>query len=150
MSDHHGDALAGITEDLGGGQGDDVVVRIPGHGRLERRFEGPGHVLAEIHAQVGHVFQDDHVIFIGAFADDPELFVENYQQDMQYFDNRLAFGMEDKEYKAITGENGPKYASPSNAVTYNPIGDNEKIRMYKRPTEEWLREFLNNVRKYVR
>ncbi len=84
------------------------------------------------------------------WANDPELFVENYQQDMQYFDNRLAFGMEDKEYKAITGENGPKYASPSNAVTYNPIGDNEKIRMYKRPTEEWLREFLNNVRKYVR
>lgn len=83
------------------------------------------------------------------WANDPGLFIENYSMAMHSFDNRLAFGMEDKEYKTITGENGPKYSSSNNAISYNPIGDNEKIRMYKRPTEDWLNRFLTNVRRYL-
>ncbi len=84
------------------------------------------------------------------WANDPGLFIDNYMMALNSFDNRLAFGMEDKEYKTITGENGPKNSSSANAISYNPIGDNEKIRMYKRPTEEWLNRFLTNVRKFIR
>ena len=84
------------------------------------------------------------------WANDPGLFVENYGAAMNCFDLRLAYGMEDKEYKAITGEAGPGHSSKMNAVSYNLTGDNQKIRMYSRPTEHWLREFLNNIRNYVR
>ena len=84
------------------------------------------------------------------WANDPGLFVENYGAAMNCFDLRLAYGMEDKEYKAITGEAGPGHSSKMNAISYNLTGDNQKIRMYSRPTENWLREFLNNIRNYVR
>jgi hypothetical protein len=84
------------------------------------------------------------------WANDPGLFIENYGAAINYFDLRLAYGMEDKEYKSITGEAGPGYSSKMNAISYNMFGDNQKIRMYSRPTEEWLRQFLTNIRDYVR
>ena len=84
------------------------------------------------------------------WANDPGLFVENYGAAMSSFDLRLAYGMDDKEYKAITGENGPKTSSDMNAISYNLVGDNQKIRLYARPTENWLYQLLMNIRKYVR
>ena len=84
------------------------------------------------------------------WANDPGLLIENYAMALNSFDNRLAYGMEDREYKAITGENGPKHIYDMNAVSYNMYGDNQKIRMYASSTEEWLNRFLTNVRNYIR
>jgi hypothetical protein len=57
--------------------------------------------------------------------------------------------MDDKEYRGIVGENGPKHSSPMNVISFNQIGDNQKVRMYSRPTKEWLSRFLKNVRTYL-
>ncbi|MDO5132218.1 MAG: FtsK/SpoIIIE domain-containing protein [Eubacteriales bacterium] len=84
------------------------------------------------------------------WANDPGLFMENYGTSFSAFDHRLAYGMDDKEYKGIVGEAGPKESFPHNAVSFNLYGDSQKIRMYKRPTEQWLQAFLANIRRYVR
>jgi hypothetical protein len=84
------------------------------------------------------------------WANDPELFVENYGAAMNSFNLRLAFGMDDKEYKAITGETSHGPISKMNMISYNLYDDNQKIRMYARATEKWMQEFLMNVRKYIR
>ena len=83
------------------------------------------------------------------WANDPGLFLEQYGMALSSFDNRLAFGMDDSEFKQITGESGPKNCSPMNAISYNAFGDNQKIRLYGQPTGQWLDQFLMNVRKYV-
>lgn len=83
------------------------------------------------------------------WANDPGLFLENYAASLRSFDCRLAYGMDDKEYRGIVGENGPKHSSPMNVISFNQIGDNQKVRMYSRPTKEWLSRFLKNVRTYL-
>ena len=83
------------------------------------------------------------------WANDPGRMLEDYGMAMRSFEIRLAYGMDDKEYKSIIGSNGPKYRSPMNAISFNMVGDAQKIRAYSRPTEEWLMKFLMNIRKYV-
>lgn len=84
------------------------------------------------------------------WANDPEMFIQNYGAAMNSFDLRLAYGMDDKHYKAITGEAAPSTSSVMNVISYNLTGDNQKIRMYSRPTENWLLQFLENIGMYVR
>ena len=84
------------------------------------------------------------------WANDPGMFIENYGAAMNSFDLRLAYGMDDKEFKVITGEAGPGQSSKMNAISCDLDGDNQKVRMYSQPTENWLRQFLENIRNYVR
>ena len=84
------------------------------------------------------------------WANDPGLLIEDYSMAMSSFYNRLAYGMEDSEYKTITRENGPKQSSEMNAISFNLRGDNQKVRMYQQPTNNWLDGFLENVLRYVK
>lgn len=90
------------------------------------------------------------------WANDPGMFIDSYASSLQWFDYRLAFGMEDKEYRSIIGEPGSKNESKldgtprMNAISFDMTGDNQKVRMYERPTKGWLNKFLDNVKKFVR
>ncbi len=84
------------------------------------------------------------------WANSPEMFLDNYARSLNSFDYRLAYGMEDKEYKAITGENGPENLNKMNVLSFNMTGDNQKIRIYDRPREGWIDSFLENVKCYIK
>ena len=66
------DSLSCVTEHLRSGHHYDIVVRIFGHSRLERRFIRFSQRLAEVHAHVCKVLDDDGIVLCRQLADDPE------------------------------------------------------------------------------
>ena len=62
--------LSRVTEDLGRGQHQDVIVRKMRHGGHIRGLERMSKLPAVIHAEVGQVLHDDGVVFRRQLADD--------------------------------------------------------------------------------
>ena len=65
--------LTCVAEHLGAGHHDDVIVRIFGDCRLERRHERTSQRLAEIHTHIGKILNHNDIVFCSKLSDRPEL-----------------------------------------------------------------------------
>ncbi|MDO5133007.1 MAG: FtsK/SpoIIIE domain-containing protein [Eubacteriales bacterium] len=84
------------------------------------------------------------------WANDPEAFIDTYKPALDSFDLRLAYGLTEKEYLQLTDEKTPEEMGEWNAVSYDQIDDNQRVRIYEQPTQDWLKQFLKNIRRFIR
>ena len=59
---------------------------------------------------------------------------------MSYFNLKIAFDMSPEEFSRSVGANDVSLMSENNAIYYNKARDNQKLRPYQAPDEEWLKD----------
>lgn len=90
------------------------------------------------------------------WANDPALYMENYSDTLECFEHRFGFDMAPEEFNAILnqvirqGKEGKIAEEGSqNAIAFDMNDENQKIRLYGTPTEEWLIQFVKNCRAHL-
>lgn len=91
------------------------------------------------------------------WANDPALYLNDYSDTLDLFEYRLGFDMEPAEYEATIsymvrqGKDGQtKEEGNLSVIAFDINDENQKIRLYDTPTEEWLNHFIANCRQYIR
>lgn len=84
------------------------------------------------------------------WANDPALYLENYGDTLLSFEHRLAFNMENNDYRTFICEDAPQNEGELNAIAFDINDDNQKIRLYGMPTKEWTEHFVESCRSYIR
>lgn len=90
------------------------------------------------------------------WANDPAMYLDQYSDTLNLFEKRIGFNMEPEEYHAALGQaehrsqdKAPAKEGGLNAFLFDMDGDNKKIRLYGKPTEEWMKKFIGRCRKYI-
>ena len=90
------------------------------------------------------------------WANDPGLFLNDYNDTLELFEYRMGFDMEPDEYAATIShivrqsKDGQSQAEGNLSVIAFDLNDeNQKVRLYDTPTEEWTAQFIRNCRKYI-
>lgn len=91
------------------------------------------------------------------WANDPALYLNDYGDTLDLFEYRLGFNMEPSEYEATIsyiarqGKDGEtKEEGVLSAIAFDINDENQKIRLYDTPTKDWMNNFIENCKKYVR
>ncbi len=64
---------------------------------------------------------------------------------ISYFHMRVALEMPTEDLNAFVLENNANVVSESNAIYYNKVDDNQRIRVYQTPSTEWVRELCEKL-----
>lgn len=90
------------------------------------------------------------------WANDPSLYLDNYGDTLDLFEYRFGFDMSPAEYKATLNyvvreskEGGNRKEGDLNAISFNISDDNQKIRFYDMPTDDWVKGFVGNCEAYI-
>lgn len=90
------------------------------------------------------------------WANDPALYLNDYSDTLDLFEYRLGFDMEPAEYEATIsymvrqGKDGQtKEEGNLSVIAFDINDENQKIRLYDTPTEEWLNHFTEHCRQYM-
>lgn len=90
------------------------------------------------------------------WANDPALYLSDYSDTLELFEYRLGFDMEPSEFEATIGyivRQSKDAPAPSednlNAIAFDINDENQKIRLYDVPTNDWFDLFVANCRKYI-
>lgn len=60
-----------------------------------------------------------------------------------FFNLKIAFAMSESEFSRFVGENNVELLGENNAIFYNKSADNQKIRPYQMPNEDWVNDICN-------
>ncbi len=80
------------------------------------------------------------------WADNVQSYMHYFNNYTRYFNFRLAHNLDDNDAFAILNETIPHDMSELNLISYCANESNEKIRIYKRPTDEWISRFIERAR----
>lgn len=85
------------------------------------------------------------------WANSPSAFQQYYGDALSEFELRLVFDkVEDELYPFYVSDKKPDSADERNAVSFNLDGDNQMIKMYSRPSENWFEQYASAIRKYIK
>lgn len=89
------------------------------------------------------------------WANSPSMFQQFYSDTLSDFEQRLVFEKTDDDlYPFFVQDKKPVTANDRtaerNALSYNLDGDNQIIKLYKYPTEDWLNMLCNEFKKHMR
>lgn len=76
------------------------------------------------------------------WANSAESFLENYGEALPAFDHRLVGDIQEEQYSAFTFNPAPGNMKLKNAVYANMDQEDVKVRLYERPTEQWIEGYI--------
>lgn len=76
------------------------------------------------------------------WANSAESFLDNYSEALPAFDHRLVGDIQEEQYSAFTFNPAPGNMKLKNAVYANMDQEDVKVRLYERPTEQWIERYM--------
>ena len=83
------------------------------------------------------------------WANDPSRFLDTFGRHLELFEHRYAGVMDKSCAKALVGEEIPDNMREHNVMKYDLDAENQKIRVYSYPTENWVKRFTERIQRYI-
>ena len=85
------------------------------------------------------------------WANAPAMFQQFYSDTLSDFEQRLVFdSTEDELYSYFVQDKKPSTMDERNALSFNMDGDNQLVKLFSNPSDAWLRDFANAIKRYIK